>query len=172
MTSSEIPKYYNALSFTYEFPYDNDTVSMAFGQPYTYTDLQKYLQLLEDKCKYITRETLCYTILGNPCDILTITSQNRRKTVKKGIVLTSRVHPGETVGSWMIKGTIDFLTSEDPIAKSLRDEFVFKIVPMLNPDGVIQGNYRASMSGCDLNRKYLNPSKTLHPTIYNVKKMT
>jgi murein tripeptide amidase MpaA len=25
---------------------------------------------------------------------------------------------------------------------------------MLNPDGVIVGNYRTSMAGCDLNRRY------------------
>ena len=43
---------------------------------------------------------------------------------------------------------------------------------MLNPDGVVQGNYRCSYSGCDLNRRYLTPSKILHPEIYHVKRMT
>lgn len=28
---------------------------------------------------------------------------------------------------------------------------------MLNPDGVISGNYRASFAGSDLNRQYLKP---------------
>ena len=37
----------------------------------------------------------------------------------------------------------------------LRDHFVFKIVPMLNPDGVVNGNYRCSLSGQDLNRQWL-----------------
>jgi hypothetical protein len=102
--------------------------------------------------------------------MLTITSPGKQKA-KRGIIFTARVHPGETVGSWMIKGVIDFLLSEDGEAKSLREEFVFKILPMLNPDGVIQGNYRASMSGCDLNRRYLCPSKSFHPTIFYTKKM-
>jgi len=35
---------------------------------------------------------------------------------------------------------------------ALRDLYVFKIVPMLNPDGVIIGNYRCSLVGDDLNR--------------------
>ncbi|KAI1236822.1 Cytosolic carboxypeptidase 6, partial [Lamprotornis superbus] len=39
---------------------------------------------------------------------------------------------------------IDFLVSHHPIAKVLRDHLVFKIAPMLNPDGVYLGNYRAS----------------------------
>jgi murein tripeptide amidase MpaA len=40
---------------------------------------------------------------------------------------------------------------------------------MLNPDGVVNGNYRSNMLGVDLNRRWLNPSKLLHPTIYYTK---
>lgn len=36
-------------------------------------------------------------------------------------------------------GTIDFLLSKRPAAQLLRETFIFKIVPMLNPDGVING---------------------------------
>lgn len=63
-----------------------------------------------------------------------------------------RVHPGESNASWMMKGTLDFLTGSSLDAKILRDNFVFKVVPMLNPDGVINGNYRCSLAGVDLNR--------------------
>ena len=37
---------------------------------------------------------------------------------------------------------------------------------MLNPDGVVYGNYRCNILGVDLNRRWQNPSKLLHPTIY------
>lgn len=67
-------------------------------------------------------------------------------------MLTGRVHSGETQASWMLQGAIDFLVSDSEIAKRLRDKFVFKIVPMQNPDGVIVGNYRFCMLGTDLNR--------------------
>lgn len=53
----------------------------------------------------------------------------------------------------------------------LREHFIFKIIPMLNPDGVVNGNYRCNMVGCDLNRRWPNPSKLLHPTIYYTKKL-
>ena len=40
---------------------------------------------------------------------------------RKGVVLTARVHPGESVGSWMMKGALDFLTSTElPEAEILR----------------------------------------------------
>jgi murein tripeptide amidase MpaA len=88
-----------------------------------------------------------------------------------GVVLTGRIHPGESNGSWMLKGAIDFLTSDAPEAELLRDNFVFKIIPMLNPDGVINGNYRCSLSGSDLNRRWKTPSKYIHPTVYFTKRL-
>jgi murein tripeptide amidase MpaA len=60
----------------------------------------------------------------------------------------------------MMRGVIDFLTDVDnQEAKLLREKYIFKIIPMLNPDGVINGNYRCSLAGCDLNRRWKNPLK-------------
>ena len=53
----------------------------------------------------------------------------------------------------------------------MRDKYVFKVIPMLNPDGVINGNYRCSLAGCDLNRRWKYPSQMLHPTVYHTKKL-
>ena len=159
-----------SLSFIYTFENDNDTVWFAYSQPYTYTDLQNYLKSIERdhyKSKYFTREMLCSTIGGFRCDLLIITSPGNKTKNKQGVVLTSRVHPGETVGSWMMKGAIDFLLSEEKEAVALRNLYVFKIVPMLNPDGVIQGNYRTSLVGHDLNRRYTTPSKVRKTHIIN-----
>ena len=47
--------------------------------------------------------------------------------VKKGIVVTARVHPGETNASWIMKGLIDYLLSDEPTARILRDRFIFKV---------------------------------------------
>ena len=93
------------------------------------------------------------------------------KPYKKHIFITSRVHPGETQASWMIEGVIRFLLSDHPEAVEVRDKFVIKVVPMLNPDGVIYGNYRVNLLGVDLNRRWKKPSKFLHPTIYYTKQM-
>eukprot|EP00826_Nyctotherus_ovalis_P030198 TRINITY_DN2401_c0_g4_i3.p1 TRINITY_DN2401_c0_g4~~TRINITY_DN2401_c0_g4_i3.p1 ORF type:complete len:267 (+),score=103.89 TRINITY_DN2401_c0_g4_i3:506-1306(+) len=163
------------LTFTVDFQYDNDTVLMAYSCPYTYTDLNTLLTRLEMNEKvseFCVRKTLCRTLAGNRCEYLTITSKETDMVRKKCVVISARVHPGETVGSWMMQGVIEFLTSlEHPEAKLLRENFIFKIIPMLNPDGVINGNYRCSLAGCDLNRQWKAPDKVLHPTIYNAKKM-
>lgn len=41
---------------------------------------------------------------------------------------------------------------------------------MMNPDGVVLGNSRCNLSGADLNRKWDNPDKILHPEVHEVKK--
>ena len=45
------------------------------------------------------------------------------------------LQPGETPASWITKGFLDFITSNTPAARLLRRMFIFKIVPMINPDG-------------------------------------
>ncbi len=118
------------------------------------------IQTSPQKRRFVTRELLCSTIAGTRCDLLTVAAPSPPTVAPRfGVILTARVHPGETVGSWMMKGAIDFLLSEEREAEILRDQCVFKLVPMLNPDGVIQGNYRCSLAGCDLNRRYAFPSK-------------
>lgn len=71
---------------------------------------------------------------------------------KKYIIVCARVHPGETVASFIMEGFLQFITGNSVEAIDLRRNAVFKLVPMINPDGVIAGNYRSSLSGNDLNR--------------------
>ncbi len=42
----------------------------------------------------------------------------------------------------------------------------FYIIPMLNPDGVVAGNFRTSYSGKDLNRQFDKLNKFIYPEIY------
>ena len=90
---------------------------------------------------------------------------------RKAIVIIGRQHPGETVGSYVVKGCIDFLMGDSEEAKKLREVYVFKIVPMMNPDGVLVGNSRTSFAGCDLNRRWGKPNEVIHPEVYSTKQM-
>lgn len=167
--------HYYTLTFKVTFSYDNDTAYFAHCYPYTYSDLQRYLLKLEcdqNKKQRFKRKTLCQTMAGNNCDMLIITTfKNDPEQTKnrRGVVITSRVHPGESGASYLMKGIIDFLVGSSLAARMLRDNFIFKIVPMLNPDGVINGNTRCNLAGVDLNRQWIDPQSETHPTIYHTK---
>ena len=53
---------------------------------------------------------------------------------KRHVLVTARVHPGETPASFMCGGLLRvLLDADDPRGAMLRDHFVFSVVPMLNP---------------------------------------
>ena len=163
---------FNSLQFTYEFPADDDKVYIAYSFPYTYSNLLKDLAVYEtdeDKYYYFFHRYLCTSVAGNDFTYLTINDNRQTAENKQGIVLMARVHPGESVGSFMMKGAIDFLCGNSEEAENIRRRFVIKIVPMLNIDGVVNGNYRCSLAGCDLNRRWKNPKDSIHPEIFYTK---
>lgn len=159
---------YYSLSFTLNFP-AGETLQFAYSIPYTYSDLLKYLEGLKES-KYLKREVLCKSLSGIDVPLLTVTDHGSRDK-KEIVVVTARVHPGETHGSLLMQGFLAYLLSSSPEAIKLRQICVFKIVPMLNPDGVIIGNSRCSLNGQDLNRQFKNPDHLLHPEIYHLKNL-
>jgi cytosolic carboxypeptidase protein 2/3 len=68
-----------------------------------------------------------------------------------------------------MEGTLDFILGSSSEAEYLRQSNTFVIIPMINPDGVVHGNYRCNLYGVDLNRNWHNPSKELHDSVYYVR---
>jgi murein tripeptide amidase MpaA len=90
------------------------------------------------------------TITDNVIEEDAAFNNNLRYQRKKIIFVEARIHPGESNSSYMAEGFIRYLCSE--ACSFLREQAVFKIVPMMNPDGVTIGNYRTGLSGRDFNR--------------------
>lgn len=93
--------FYYSLTFEVNFKYDLDTVYFAHCLPYTYSDLAEYVK---KTCTYknkdkIRKTVLCKSLAGNDCEMLIVTnfaSHPEEIAIRKAIILTSRVHPGES----------------------------------------------------------------------------
>ena len=172
-------EFFFTLSFCYHVTKDNINTPIYFALcfPYTYSNLQEYLHkisLVKTNKNKIRFSTLNKTICGNPLDIIYISNFNSPQIAinsRQSIIFTARVHPGETSGSYVIEGVINNLLNNSEQSNGLLDKYIFKIIPMLNPDGVIHGHYRNNILGKDLNRMWQDPRANTTPTIYFLKKL-
>ena len=172
-------EFFFTLSFCYHVNKSNINTPIYFALcfPYTYSSLQEYLyklSLLKTNRYKLKFSSLNKTICGNPLDILYITNFASPPNIinsRQSIIFTARVHPGETSGSYVIESVINNLLNNSEQSNTLLNKFVFKIIPMLNPDGVIHGHYRNNILGKDLNRMWQDPRENVTPTIYYLKKL-
>lgn len=120
------------------------------------------------------QEAIAQSIGGLNIYQITITKSREAGSIrhrKKSVIyITSRVHAAETHGSFIMSKIIkEFSTNYEKYDQLLSNHIV-KLVPMMNPDGVVIGNSRSSMAGVDLNRRWSNPNATMHPELYFLKK--
>jgi hypothetical protein len=181
------------LTWTFSF---KKPIFFAFSFPWSLSQNSELLKSLFETCEkdsiFFYQENMINSLEGLPCHILTISSfkgieEKREKKInflfaekkercfkflnKKVIFVSSRVHPGEVPSSHVMNGFLKFIVSQDERAKILRDLFVFKVIPILNPDGVFRGFYRTDTRGQNLNRFYNNPVLAEHPTIFACKEL-
>jgi murein tripeptide amidase MpaA len=172
----------------------------AWTYPYSFEESLKKTQKWIKKFNrqqniYVNREVICYSRELRPMEMLTLTKDIKRTEVREELIeglfpeangdvttrpfifekptvfISARVHPGETPASFVLDGIMKFLLKGSEQAKILLDKFVFKIVPMLNPDGVYRGYWRLDTLAQNLNRFYINPDPVAQPTIHGVKKI-
>ena len=168
---------FHTLTFQFDFSKINTEVKyvyFAYCYPYTFSQLSNYLGSLNIYKKILRIDSIGQTLDNNNLYMLIITNfEDSFDTLanKKAIIFTARVHPGESSSSFVIQGLIEFLLSNEPKAIILRKNFIFKIIPMLNPDGVIRGNFRMNSVGKDLNRMWMEKNEDNSPSVFYCHKM-
>ena len=88
----------------------------------------------------------------------------------KTVWLYARQHPGESMAEWWMEGALERLTDpHDPVARTLRQQATFHIVPNMNPDGSFRGHLRTNAAGVNLNREWNAPSAEKSPEVLCVR---
>ncbi|XP_058978180.1 cytosolic carboxypeptidase 6 isoform X1 [Musca domestica] len=170
------------LSFVFCFDKEDDVYQFALAPPYSYSRLQSYLNVIENRQnqaeKKFTKSVLTKSLQNRNVDLITIdhvTGKLKTNRIDRSfirvIVILCRSHANASPASFMCQGFLEFLLSSHNIAKILRENFVFKIVPMVNPDGVFLGNNRCNLIGQDMNRVWQVATEFSHPEIYAIKNM-
>jgi hypothetical protein len=73
---------------------------------------------------------------------------------KDVLLLIGRQHPPEVSGAFAFFAFTETVFGDSALAQRFRDRFRVIAIPLLNPDGVIAGNWRHSQGHLDLNRDW------------------
>jgi len=125
------------------------TFWIAHCAPYTIETLAKLRDQLGNHLDF-REEKIGKTVGGRDLLLWTITHGTSRS--KKTIWLLFRQHSWESGSSWVGEGAIRTLLADK--SKKLRDEAIWKIIPLCDPDGVARGGVRFNANGFDLNRNW------------------
>lgn len=142
---------YHTLSFSMSFKYSNDKCWLALYYPYTPSSLKRYLS--DKVAENRSRNIISWTSPGG-CDIATLTDFTYSKadlSKREYVFVLGRTKPWEVQSTYVAQGLIDFLLKEGNAASTyLLRKYVFKIIPIANPRGVVLGNSETDSSGTDL----------------------
>lgn len=135
--------------------FDAPTVWIARTFPYTTQDLSAFLQGIAASPHVQMRSLGASPAFRIPLTLLTL-ADGGVSTPRKTVWIHARSHPAETGPSYLLEGLIRTVLADDDEGRALRERYVFQIVPMHNPDGVILGNYRTNASSSNLENQWLN----------------
>lgn len=70
------------------------------------------------------------------------------------LLVLGRQHPPENTGTQALMRFVEALAANTPQARAFRDRVRVLVVPLLNPDGVVEGHWRGNARGVDINRDW------------------
>ncbi|GAA0274267.1 M14-type cytosolic carboxypeptidase [Alteraurantiacibacter aestuarii] len=98
----------------------------------------------------VERLTLGYSHTGLPIEALHYGDSSAPEL----IVLLGRQHPPEVTGAYAMEPFLEQVLARLASDPAAHGRFQLLAVPLLNPDGVARGHWRANLGGKDLNRDW------------------
>jgi murein tripeptide amidase MpaA len=148
---------------TIRFTPATDCVWLAYFAPFS---MERHHDMITSisSLPFVEYRSLGKTLDGQDIDCLTIGEG------PLNVWLYARQHPGESMAEWWMEGALEKLTDpDDPVARVLRSECTFRIVPNMNPDGSRRGHLRTNAAGINLNREWHAPTEEKSPEVLCVR---
>ncbi|RST29468.1 hypothetical protein HMF7854_00460 [Sphingomonas ginkgonis] len=154
---------YDNGTLTIRFRPESDCVWLAYFAPYS---MERHHDLVASLASLagVRYRSLGQSLDGQDIDCLTI---GEGATT---VWLYARQHPGESMAEWWMEGALEKLVDpDDPVARVLRGDCTFHVVPNMNPDGSRRGHLRTNAAGVNLNREWHAPSAEKSPEVLHVR---
>ena len=98
----------------------------------------------------VRREIIGFSVLKNPIPMFFI----EKNINNPYILILGRQHPPEVTGAFAMRGFINQLLNKNSLSDSFLKNYNILFVPLMNPDGVMNGYWRYNENKKDLNRDW------------------
>jgi hypothetical protein len=133
---------------------DTPTALFAWGPVFSVGDAYQIVERLDAEHASAESFDLAKTREGRPVKGLIVREGDLPDAQRRGVWIQARQHAWESGGSWVGVGFIEWLLSDDPRAKTLRNTAVVYYVPVMDVDNVATGNGGKNTPPQDHNRDW------------------
>ena len=98
----------------------------------------------------VRREIIGFSVLKNPIPMFFV----EKNINNPYILILGRQHPPEVTGAFAMRGFINQLLNKNSLSDSFLKNYNILFVPLMNPDGVMNGYWRYNENKKDLNRDW------------------
>jgi hypothetical protein len=129
-------------------PLDGRTVWVAAHELITPAIYDAWGQMIAGSTGF-SPEVLGYSKSGLPIHVFDTNEDGREL-----LLLVGRQHPPEVSGAFAFFAFAETILGSSDLATRFRERFRVAAIPLLNPDGVVSGNWRHNLDHTDLNRDW------------------
>lgn len=149
------PQAVRDATFQYEFPRDATEVRFCVAFPYLLSNLREFLAP-HARSTHLKVETLCRSKKGRDVPLFFLGRLDGKAPYR--VALTCRHHACEMMASYALEGIIAEVLADSNAGRWLREHVEFFIVPMVDLDGVEDGDQGKNRKPIDVNRDYVGDS--------------
>ncbi len=148
--SSADPAERTTDSFRYDFTNAGQKVRFCVAVPYLARDLDEFLAVQQAN-PHLSVGVLTKTRKGRPVTLLQVGNPGPGI---QAVLVTARHHACESMASYVLEGFLKEALSDSPAGAAFRQRYVLYAVPMVDVDGVQEGDQGKGRRPHDHNRDY------------------